>query len=1290
MTTPDDSPPRPSAGRRRRRRRPEPPRPLFDSVPELTYPAELPIVARRAEIVAAIRDNPVVVITGATGSGKSTQLPKMCLEAGRGRRGLIACTQPRRIAAITVAERVAEELGPEGPNLVGYKIRFTDRTRPSTRIKFVTDGMLLAETQGDPELRAYDTIIVDEAHERSLNIDFLFGILKRLLARRKDLKVVITSATIDTEKFSQAFDDAPILEVSGRTYPVEIRYRPIDPEDEESGDVTYVDQAVEAVAELHRSGRREDVLVFLPTERDIVEALAALEGRRLDNCVVLPLYGRLSGQEQGRIFQPAGKQKIVLATNVAETSVTVPGIRTVIDTGLVRLSTYNPRARTHSLPIRPVSRSSADQRSGRCGRVAPGVCIRLYAEEDYATRPLFTPPEIVRSNLAEVILRMLALDLGDPAEFPFLDPPSSRAIKDGFAALTELGAIDADRNLTAEGRLMARLPLDPRVSRMILEANRTGALREVAVIASALSVQDPRERPADKRDKADAAHARFKVAGSDFLTFLKLWDAYHDPLEELRTQGRMRRFCREHFLSFHRMREWRDVHEQIASVLEREKGFAWNREPAGSDAVHRAILSGHLRNIGVKKEKNVYLGAGNQVLTIFPGSGQVNKAGQWIVAGELVETSRLFARTVATIDPQWLEALAGPLCRRSYAEPHWEKSRGQVVASETVTLFGLVIVAGRKVDYGRVNPKEAREIFLRSALVEGELKGTYGFIAHNKELLSKIEDMECRIRRRGLTPDDATVFAFYDERVGELCDERTFARMLKDRGSDAFLRLKEEDFFPEVPELEPFPETLRVGDVELGLSYRFEPGTDDDGVTATIPIALAPQLSPEVFEWLVPGLLGDKVALLLKGLPKRLRKHLIPLARTAEEVLSELGPPEGSLFATLQELLLRRFKLRVDRGDWPVEALPAHLRMRYCLVAADGKPAASGRDYAELLAAVRSAGPTAAGRDLLEAARRQWEREDLTSYDFPELPERIALGISLGAGSFAFSGLLRQENGAVAVRLFATRAEAAASTPAGLLALYGAHFGSELTVLKKDLAVDRGRWPLFEGLGVQAAASRDLLHFVLTEAFGTGDGTIPGRAAFLARVEALKGGGLFRRAREVYERILDVLEERRQTLDLLAKYERLGTKAGGPRFQAIRADLERLLSSDFLRTSSAALLTDVPRHLKALRIRIERAHVSPAKDAEKEGQVRPHEERLAAALQCGPLTAEQLRPVDEYRRMIRELRVSLFAQELGTAFPVSAKRLDQKWEEIRGVIEFKGKGGAGSLSRPSAGTERRR
>jgi ATP-dependent helicase HrpA len=907
------------------------------------------------------------------------------------------------------------------------------------------------------------------------------------------------------------------------------------------------------------------------------------------------------------------------------------------------------------------------------------VCIRLYAEDDYDHRPEYTLPEIQRANLAEVILRMIALKLGDPAAFPFIDPPHPRAIKDGFGTLTELGAIDADKKLTPAGRVMARLPLDPRVSRMLLEASQNGALREVAIIAAGLSVQDPRERPAEKRPQADQAHARFRVPDSDFLAYLKIWDAYHDTLERLKSQGKMRRFCKDHFLSFNRMREWRDIHEQITGVLKAERGFTMNREDADFAAIHKAILSGHLRNIGLKKEKAVYLGAQNQVLTVFPGSGQVRRAGRWIVAGELVETSRLFARTVATIEEAWLEELGGDLCRRGYAEPHWEKNRGQVVATERVTLFGLPIVAGRKVDYGRIDPAAAREIFLRSALVEGELKGSFGFLAHNRALLDDIDALESRLRRRGLSPDDETLYAFYDQRVGDVCDQRSFARMLKERGSDAFLRLKEEDLLaatPEQEELEPFPETLKVGDVELALTYRFEPGRDDDGVSVAVPASLASHLPTEAFEWVVPGLLEEKVAFLLKGLPKRLRRFLIPVPRTAAELLEELERGRGSLYAQLQDLLVRRFRLRIQRSDWPLDSLPPHLAVRYCLQGPGGETVVATRSYAELLAACdpnrgnRTGNGSGGAVAVSEDARRQWEREGLTDYDLPDLPERVSLGPSpVGVEGFAFPGLAREE-GRVALRLFATRAESVEATRAGLPALYAARFAGEISVLRKDLAIPRTRWPLFEGLGSQEAVGRDLLAFVLAEVFETRDGKLPARAAFRARVESLKGGALFNHAREVRDRVMKVLGLRRQVLDLLAKHRR-GARADAARVPALRGELERILPGDFLHTLHAGRLPDVLRYLKALHVRIERAHLSPAKEAERQAQVEPHLERLAAARAAGPLTADQDALIDAFARMLEEYRISLFAQEVRTAFPISAKRLDRKWEEIRGAIEIR-------------------
>jgi ATP-dependent helicase HrpA len=750
-----------AAVERRRRRVRNRPRP--------DYPEELPIAARREEIVEAIRRHPVVVISGDTGSGKSTQIPKFCLEAGRGVDGLIGCTQPRRIAAITLAQRIAEELGEPPGKSVGHKIRFQDETGDATYIKLMTDGILLAEAQADRRLWAYDTIIVDEAHERSLNIDFVLGILRTLVRRRRDLKLIVTSATIDTEKFSRAFDDAPVIEVSGRTYPVEVEYAPPEPGDE---DATHVDLAVATLDRLHRERPYGgDVLVFMPTEQDIRETCELLEARNHTGMTVLPLFGRLSAGDQSRVFVPMRGRKVIVATNVAETSLTIPGIRYVVDTGLARISQYQPRTRTTALPVVPVSRSSADQRKGRCGRTAGGICIRLYSEEDYENRPRFTPPEILRSNLAEVILRMLALRLGDMAAFPFIDRPADRNIQDGFRLLEELGAVrrrekagegaeGATHDLTDRGRMMARLPLDPRISRMLLEGRDRGALPEIAVLAAALSTQDPRERPAEKEALADAAQVRFVDPRSDFLTLLNLWNAYHEYRSEGRGTSRMRRFCKEHFLSFRRMREWRDVHHQLRTIL--QENDLWTDSPPldrdaegeGFDpryaAIHQSILSGFLSSIARRKEGNFYQAARDREVMLFPGSGLFKRGPEWVVAAEMVETSRLFARTAAAVDGDWLEPLAGDLVRRTYRDPHWERNRGEVVALEQVTLFGLILVPGRPVSYGRIDPEASREIFIRSALVEGDIRRPPAFVRHNRAEMEAVRELEDRMRRRDL------------------------------------------------------------------------------------------------------------------------------------------------------------------------------------------------------------------------------------------------------------------------------------------------------------------------------------------------------------------------------------------------------------------------------------------------------------------------------------------------------------------------------------------------------------
>ncbi len=1291
---------------------------------DLSCPEELPIAAFRERIVGAIQASPVLIIAGEPGSGKTTQIPKMCLEAGRGRQQKIGCTQPRRIAAISMAARLREELGPAGEELAGYRIRFSDHTSRATRIKFMTDGILLAEAQHDRQLSDYDTIIVDEAHERSLNIDFLLGILKDLLSRRPDLKVIITSATIDTEKFSRHFDQAPVIQVAGRTHPVEIRHRPPEEkkDDPATAEENYTDRAAAAVKEIIREEPPGDILVFMPTERDIRETAETLEqaldpraagqGRGVggDRTVIMPLYGRLSPNEQRRIFQPVKGRKVVIATNVAETSITVPGIRYVVDTGLARIAAYNPRARTYKLPVVPVARSACDQRAGRCGRVAPGVCIRLYAEEDYLNRPLYTPPEIVRSNLAEVILRMTALRLGDPAAFPFVDPPSGRAINDGYQLLAELGALETagtgrpgPPRLSRRGRLMSRLPLDPCISRMILEARENNALREVCVIAAALSIQDPRVRPVEKEQEADRVHRRFSDRHSDFLFYLNLWDTMDSVLEQTGSKGRLRKFCTSHFLSFQRIREWQDIHEQIRRILKGEKGFSFNTVPAVAAAVHQSLLSGNLRNIAQKREKNVYQGGGGREVVIFPGSSLYHRPGAgepaktakgrpakgggptppWIMAAELVETNRLYARTVAAIDPDWIEPLARHLMRYSYSDPHWEKRRGQVVAKEKGTLFGLVVVAGRKVPFAGIDQPEARRIFIQSALVEGELKGHYHFLEHNMKLIDSLRDLEERSRRRDLLVAEDNIAGFYEQRLpAEVCDQAGLNRLLKKNRGDDFLNLRQEDLLSREPEadlMEQYPTTLEVGETSLELSYHFEPGAEDDGLSVMIPVHLAPHLRPERFEWLVPGMLTEKIFFLLKNLPKNIRRQLVPIPQTAAELARTLKPGNMSLYQALGRAIYEMFGLRIDAAAWPVKELPDHLRCRFCLVNDQGEVLAAGRGLSALVGTgPRSAAPP---KQAVEAMRRQWEREGLTGAELPEIPQRLPLTDADGQlAGYLFPGL-REDSGRVDLRLFTEAQQARSATRQGLLCLYRQEFGARLKTLRKELVFPRQHWRLAQGLGSLEELNRAILDFVLREIFATGRGDLIAADEFRARVEKLRREGFYQEARRLYDLVLEVLSQRWEVISTISRLEQPAAsppaqakaKGQGPPAppglaEELKAQLAALVPPDFLERHDAVTMAHLPRHLKALVIRGQRARIDPAKDAAKAAQLAPYQERLQKYAHTPDLPPRKRELLAEYRLMLEEFKVSLFAQELKTAFPVSPQRLEEKWREVEEVV----------------------
>ena len=1237
----------------------------------LNYPKHLPISSNKHKIIQAIQEYQVVIIAGDTGSGKTTQLPKMCLEAGRGRQSLIGCTQPRRIAAVSVAERVREE--PTIRDLVGYKIRFHDHTGPTSRIKFMTDGILLAETRTDRNLNQYDTLIIDEAHERSLNIDFLLGYLHQLLQRRRELKLIISSATIDTEKFSHHFADAPIIEVSGRTYPISYHYEEADP-DLSDNDLTVVERAVNQVCILENHADSGDILVFMPTERDILDTVSLLNKRLHTQPLVLPLFGRLKGADQRRIFKPSRQQKIIVATNIAETSITVPGIRTVVDTGLARIAHYNVRAGTTSLPVTRISQAGCDQRAGRCGRTGPGTCIRLYSEEDYLTRPRFTLPELLRSNLAEVILQMISLRLGDPRKFPFIEPPSSRAIHDGYRILRELGAITGDNRLTSRGRIMAGLPLDPRISRMIIEGAEVGALREVTIIAAVLSIQDPRIRPMDNTQQAEAAQRPFLHPGSDVLTFVNIWESCRQAMEGEHPSAGLRKFCKKHFCSWQRMREWFDIHDQILRTIGRHKGFVLNTDPAPAAAVHQALTAGFLRNIGLRKKKNMYQVSGNREVVLFPGSGLHNRGGQWIVAADFVKTSQLFARMVATIDPAWLERLGGDLCKRSWSDPHWQKKTGQVVALEKVTLFGLVLVVGRRINYGRINEKtarEAKEIFIREGLISGNLKGRYPFLQHNLALAERFADMEKRVRRRGIIMDEQVLYRFYEQRLGPVYDRFTLNRLLKKTSSDTFLWMQEDNIcraLPDSDELYRFPDTLRTGRGEVRLHYHFQPGHEKDGVTADIPVHYYPDLSSSLFEWLVPGLLEDKIFYLLKGLPKRLRKLFVPLPDAVDRIMDGLDLYQGSLYEALERSILRNFQVTITRSDWQFDNLPHHLRMRFQLLDRQGKILHQSRSFHDL-AAFSLQRKTASSGDPATIP----EKKNIMVWEFSPAPQPVCLPDADNSSATLFFPALYpgEDQQSLTLKYINDPEQARQQNVIGLRLLYSLQFSRECKALHKECrAALKSHFASWVSLGMQATAteiSRQLLECILDGLFQTTDGELPDTAACSNTIKRLKSQGMVKSGRQYLNRILELVTTRRKVqVSLTQCRQRADTtkEYNQSRFDHYQKLLDQLLPAHFLTTISPDEVRDRQRYLQALALRIERAEHAPEKDAQKARRIHTALERLQQSQKKKHPSPTCRHEITVYERMVEEFRVSIFAPELGTAFPISEKRLQRQWQQL--------------------------
>jgi ATP-dependent helicase HrpA len=1321
-------------------------------VPLISVPEELPIAAKAEEITAAIRSHQVVVVAGETGSGKTTQLPKLCLAAGRGLTGLIGCTQPRRIAAKSISRRVAEELKSPLGQLVGFAVRFQDQIGEDTLVKFMTDGILLAETQSDRMLRRYDTLIIDEAHERSLNIDFLLGYLKRLLPRRPDLKVIITSATIDTERFARHFGNAPVISVEGRGYPVEVRWRPIEGDREERGDDGLYRSIAAATEELAREDPRGDILVFLPGEREIRDAHKALEQRRYAHTEVLPLYARLSAAAQDAVFRPGAQRRIVLATNVAETSITVPRIRFVIDSGVARVNRYSQRAKVQRLQIEPISQASANQRAGRCGRLSAGIAVRLFDEADFQRRPAYTDPELLRSSLAGVILRMLDLDLGDPASFPFLDPPSDRALQDGFLLLREVGAIDDGKKLTQVGRDMAKLPIDVRLARALVAARDARALDEALIIASGLSIQDPRERPPEARGLADAAHQVFVHDKSDFLTLVQLWQAYNHEHEE-RTQSQLRDWCRAHFLSYLRMREWRELHRQLLLIV-RERGWGARESGTGNgesvrqpesrgkggqpkarsshspfpiphsrsshspfpipdspsqtetaltdarayEFLHRALLTAFVTQVARKDDKVKYRGPRGRALQIFPGSGQFKAGPNWILSATLLETEKLYALNVARIDPAWIEPAAAHLTTRQFYEPSWDAKGGRAVGFEDVSLYGLPIVQRRRISFAPVDPLAARQLFLRHQLVRGEGPARHPVLAHNADMREQAHSKEEKLRRRGLLRDEEQLAEWFDQRCPkEILDSHSIERWLKHAAPaerDALKLTLDDLVIPSArgDERFEFPDALEVQGARLVLEYHFDPRGARDGVTATVPLAVLLALSDAEIDWLVPGLREEKAALLIKSLPKALRRHVVPAPDFARAFI-EAATPRAAPFATALAVFLSRVAgVDISAADFDETTLPAYLSLNLMVVDADGQPLAEGRE----LAALKARFAEAARAAFAARVDADFQRDRLTDWPLDEIP----LDVRADGGARAFPALYDQDTHA-GLRAYADAAEAAAAHPRGVRRLVLIQIDDQMRYWQRHLKLSSDAQLAYGVVASIDALRRDLIESALDRvigfgqaeagqgARGTGNAAGHGTAASRngsATSASAEPGAMSRapypvprsavRTRTDFQALLvrvrrelgPEVQRLAERVDLILKAVKGLRSSLAPPLMGYatanladaREHLESLVHPGFLREVGFERLAHYPRYLEGLRLRIERLKRDPAKDQVKLLEVLPFWRAWQRLAIVRPDDVE----VDGLRWLIEELRVSLFAQELKTAEPVSTKRLAKLVEAL--------------------------
>jgi len=1240
------------------------------SRPVVSIPPELPIAAYRAELADAIASHQVIIVCGETGSGKTTQLPKICLEVGRGAGGLIGHTQPRRIAARSVAARIAHELHSPLGEVVGYKVRFQDRLEPNALIKVMTDGIMLAETAHDRNLLQYDTLIIDEAHERNLNIDFLLGYLKRLLPKRPDLKVVITSATIDPDRFSRHFGGAPIINVPGRTFPVEIRHQPVVADEPDEDDPTMLEAIAAATDELiaHDSGDSDappgDILVFLSGEREIREASEALSGRFAGSVEILPLYARLSNEEQSRIFEAHERRRIVLATNVAETSLTVPGIRYVIDPGLARISRYSPHTRVQRLPIERISQASADQRKGRCGRLGPGICVRLYSQDDFDERAAFTEPEVQRANLAAVILQMKALGLGEIDQFPFIDPPRSSSVREGYQTLHELGAIDVHAELTKVGRALAKMPVDPRLGRMILEAQQEGSLREVLIIAAALATQDPRLRPLDSAKLADVQHARFNDERSDFMSFIKLWDFFHESRGEL-SGSKLRRLCQQQFISYIRMREWIDVHAQL-HALASESGMKVNPLPASYDAVHRAVLAGLLGNVGTRHDASTYLGVRDRKFSIFPGSGLFKNGPRWMMAAEVVETTKLYGRTVARIHPEWIERLAGHLLKRTFTPPYWNPVSAHVEAFERLTLQGLTIIPKRRVHFGRVDPELAREVFIQHALVEGDYRPTSGdapFMIHNRQLIHDVRTLEAKSRRRDVMVPPEGLFAFYDQRVPpEVCNGPQFEkwRRLAERRDPAILLMSQHDLLRQDASLvtaDQFPDHLAIDDATLvlPLEYHLDPGGEADGVTLRTPLEAINLLSAPRLEWLVPGLLKEKIVGLIKTLPKHLRVNFVPVPEVAANCLKRIVYGKGSLLPALGRALEELTGIEIPPDAWQPELLASHLRMNVAVVQPDGTVLAQSRD----LASLRRQLAAQVAQQLEAIGQHAFERSVVTAWDFGDLPERI--GLQTGSiNVFGYPALV-DEGTHAKLTVMDDPEKAQNVTRSGVRRLFVLQVENELAVHVEYLPQLDEMASLFAPLGSAAELQSGLIELIADRAFLGDDLPVRSQTEFERRLRS-RWNELWSVASDMAGLVARILNAFHPIHLKLADAD---NPYWWPAITDIRSQLDHLLAPGFLVNTPAAWLPHLTRYLQAISSRLRRLSAGGLRrDHDATMEVAPHWQRWLSQEAENRLRGKHDPALEEFRWHVEELRVSLFAPELRAIVPVSSKRLMQMWERL--------------------------